>query len=168
MLAFLKSKLQGQSGYIIGGDDYVTHSGFRGRYEWFFDRLNRHLAEKGENPIDKLSPHSTRHADVNTATHKMLHKDLDISKSNICAISPKQKCVFQYNKTRFSNLQANLYEFKPIHKLESAQIFSTMQYDCVPQRSLESSRKYRPVSRGKSLPCQSMPQPIPESMTFRW
>jgi integrase len=57
---FLKSKLIG-SGYIIGGDEYVTHSGFRGRYEWFFDRLNRHLESKGEKPIEMKSPHSTRH-----------------------------------------------------------------------------------------------------------
>jgi integrase len=60
-LAFLRLRLQGKSGYIIGGDRYVTHSGFRGRYEWFFDRLNRHLENQGKPRIEMKSPHSTRH-----------------------------------------------------------------------------------------------------------
>jgi len=60
-VAFLQSQLENKSGYIIGGDDYVTHSGFRGRYEWFFDRLNRNLTESGENPLEVRSPHILRH-----------------------------------------------------------------------------------------------------------
>jgi len=58
---FLKSKLQGRTGYVIGGNDYVTHSGFRGRYESFFSRLNILLEEKGEKAIKIKSPHSARH-----------------------------------------------------------------------------------------------------------
>jgi len=58
---FLKSKLHERTGYIIGDDYYVTHSGFRGRYESFFSRLNLFLESKGEKPIQIKSPHSTRH-----------------------------------------------------------------------------------------------------------
>jgi len=61
VLEFLKSVLQEKSGYIIGGDTYTTHSGFRGRYEWFFNRLNLYLESRGEKPIEMKSPHSTRH-----------------------------------------------------------------------------------------------------------
>jgi integrase len=58
---FLKSKLQGKTGFVIGSDHFVTHSGFRGRYECFFSRLNIFLESKGENLIKIKSPHSTRH-----------------------------------------------------------------------------------------------------------
>jgi integrase len=58
---FLRTKLQGKSGYILSGDCYVTHSGFRGRYEWFFDRLNRHRESLGQAPIDRKTPHASRH-----------------------------------------------------------------------------------------------------------
>jgi len=58
---FLKSKLYGKTGYVVGGDDYVTHSALRGRYEGFFNRLNLYLESKGEKPIGIKSPHSTRH-----------------------------------------------------------------------------------------------------------
>jgi integrase len=61
VLEFLKPELQGKSGYIVGGDSYVTHSGFRGRYEWFFNRLNLFLESRGEKRIEMKSPHSTRH-----------------------------------------------------------------------------------------------------------
>jgi integrase len=61
VVEFLKTKLHDKSGYIMGGDFYVTHSGLRGRYEWFFDRLNRHLAENGEPTIEIKSPHCCRH-----------------------------------------------------------------------------------------------------------
>jgi len=58
---FLKSRLSGKSGYVVGDDYYVTHSGLRGRYEWFFKRLNLFLESDGEKPIVMKSPHSTRH-----------------------------------------------------------------------------------------------------------
>jgi integrase len=58
---FLRTKLQGISGYIIGGDSYTTHSGLRGRHDWFFTRLNLFLAEKGEKPIAMKTIHSSRH-----------------------------------------------------------------------------------------------------------
>ena len=48
VLEFLKSKLYGKSGYIIGENIFTTHSGLRGRHEWFFDRLNRHFESKGK------------------------------------------------------------------------------------------------------------------------
>jgi integrase len=59
---FLKSKLCGKSGYILGGDRCITKHGLRGRYEWFFKRLNLFLAENGLNPIKMRSPHICRHA----------------------------------------------------------------------------------------------------------
>jgi integrase len=58
---FLKSKLCGKTGYIVGDDEYTTHSGLRGRYECFFNRLNLYLESKGEKLIGIKSPHSTRH-----------------------------------------------------------------------------------------------------------
>jgi integrase len=59
--AYLKPRLKGKTGFVIGGDHFVTHSGFRGRYECFFSRLNIFLEENGEKPIEIKSPHSTRH-----------------------------------------------------------------------------------------------------------
>jgi len=58
---FLQSKLQVKSGYIIGGDNYVSRAGFRSRYEHFFNRLNKHLVSNGKEPIPFKSAHSTRH-----------------------------------------------------------------------------------------------------------
>ena len=68
---FLRVKLKGKTGYIVGGKEYhTTHSGFRGRYEWFFDRLNKHLEAKGENPITMRSPHAVRHTFASERTKR--------------------------------------------------------------------------------------------------
>ena len=67
----LKERLQGKTGYVVGGKDYyTTHSGFRGRYECFFKRLNLFLEGKGENPIVMKSPHSTRHTFASERTKR--------------------------------------------------------------------------------------------------
>jgi integrase len=58
---FLKSKLSDKSGYIVGNTHYVSRAGFRSRYMHFFNRLNKYLISKGENPIEMHNPHATRH-----------------------------------------------------------------------------------------------------------
>ncbi|MCL2639078.1 MAG: site-specific integrase [Oscillospiraceae bacterium] len=58
---FLKSKLQGKTGYIVSGDYYVSRAGFRSRYLHFFNRLDKYLKENGALPVKRKSPHSTRH-----------------------------------------------------------------------------------------------------------
>jgi len=58
---YLQAKLKGKTGYILGGDYFVSRAGFRSRYLWFFDRMNKYLESIGEFPIPYKSPHSTRH-----------------------------------------------------------------------------------------------------------
>jgi integrase len=59
---FLKTKLQDESGYIVGGNSYVSRAGFRSRYQHFFNRLNKHLESNGKEPIPYKSPHAMRHS----------------------------------------------------------------------------------------------------------
>jgi integrase len=66
---FLKTRLHGKSGYIIGGADFVTKHGFRGRYDCFFDRLNKHLVSEGKGPINGKSAHKTRHSFTTLRQH---------------------------------------------------------------------------------------------------
>ena len=66
VVEFIAANLDADTRYIIGGDDYVSKEGFRSRYKWFFDRLNKHLAETGKEQIEAKSPHSARHS---TATY---------------------------------------------------------------------------------------------------
>ena len=58
---FLRTKLQGKTGYIVGNSHYVSREGFRSRHLWFFDRLNKYLLKEGESPVEMKSPHATRH-----------------------------------------------------------------------------------------------------------
>ncbi|MCL2638722.1 MAG: site-specific integrase, partial [Oscillospiraceae bacterium] len=58
---FLKAKIGENVYYIVGDSNYVTQAGFRSRYNKFFARLNKALANLGAEPILKKSPHSMRH-----------------------------------------------------------------------------------------------------------
>jgi integrase len=60
VLKFLAENLDRSVNYLIGDTRYVTEDGFRGRYDWFFKRLNSYLEEKGKNPIGFKPPHTTR------------------------------------------------------------------------------------------------------------
>ena len=51
---FIKTKITA-SKYIVGDTHYVTMEGFRGRYFWFFDRLNKQLKKAGQQPNPKES-----------------------------------------------------------------------------------------------------------------
>jgi integrase len=59
--AFLSDRIDRDAKYLIGDSYYVSKDGFRGRYEWFFKRLNLFLESNGKKPIKIKSPHSTRH-----------------------------------------------------------------------------------------------------------
>ena len=62
---FIKTKIT-TSKYILGDTHYITMHGFRSKYNWFFNRLNKKLKESGQEPINPKSPHSIRHT---VATH---------------------------------------------------------------------------------------------------
>ena len=72
--AFLKSKLQGMSGYVLGGDDNITKSGLRGRYDCFFERLNKYLESVGKEPIIGKSVHKMRHSFTTLRQHSGLSR----------------------------------------------------------------------------------------------
>lgn len=57
----LKKALNGQSGYVLGGNNYVVRDTLRSAYEWFFIRLNRDREAKKLKPIKQLPPHCCRH-----------------------------------------------------------------------------------------------------------
>ena len=59
--AYLKENINKKSKYIISGNSFCSRSGFKSKYHWFFNRLNKHLTAIGAEPIDKKTPHSTRH-----------------------------------------------------------------------------------------------------------
>jgi integrase len=61
VIEYLTAKIQKNVKYLIGDSDYVTAAGFRSRYLWFFERLNKHLIENDEAALPKKPPHSTRH-----------------------------------------------------------------------------------------------------------
>ena len=67
--AYLSEKLDHGRYYIVGNSSFVTKEGFRSRYHCFFNRLNKHLASIGKPPIERKSPHSTRHTTA-TLWHK--------------------------------------------------------------------------------------------------
>jgi integrase len=79
-VAFLKAKLHAKSGYVVGGADFVTKNGFRGRYDCFFGRLNKYLDNVGEAPIKGKSAHKTRHS------FTTLRQDSGMPKSKVSAI----------------------------------------------------------------------------------
>jgi integrase len=61
VIEFLRERLSQKSGYIIGGDYFVSREGFRSRYLHFFNRMNKHLETTGAEPIPFKSAHCTRH-----------------------------------------------------------------------------------------------------------
>ena len=61
VLRFIGAKINKGSKYILGGDEYVIASSLRCSYQAFFERLNKVLTNMGVEPINRKSPHATRH-----------------------------------------------------------------------------------------------------------
>jgi integrase len=61
VIEFLSANIDMSVKYLVGNKHYVSRAGFRSRYQHFFNRLNKHLADNGKEPISYKSAHSTRH-----------------------------------------------------------------------------------------------------------
>jgi len=61
-IAFLADRLDKNAKYLVGGDVYVSRYSFRQRYNYFFDRLNKHLSAQGRETIGRKNPHASRHS----------------------------------------------------------------------------------------------------------
>jgi integrase len=59
--SLLKSWIDPDACYIVGGTDYTSYDSFKDKYEAFFKRLNKFLINAGLEPIEEKPPHCLRH-----------------------------------------------------------------------------------------------------------
>jgi integrase len=57
----LAGKIDSEVKFLVGGDVYVLRYSFRQRYNYFFDRLNKHLVAQEREAIGRKNPHASRH-----------------------------------------------------------------------------------------------------------